>query len=506
MKNKIDTKEIGSIIKRMREDSGLTQEDFAKKLKTSQSAVARIESGGQNITTELISNISSLLGKNFVKIENSTDDFEINGGRELHGKIQTNTSKNGALGLFCASLLNKNETTLHGIPKIEEISRIIEIFESIGVKIKWVGNNSVIISPPKRFNINNLNKQSAGRIRSVIMMIGALIHHEKNFQIPHAGGCNMGHRTISAHRYGLESLGVKIETKEDCYKISTKNLKSSEIIMYESSDTATENLIIASSLIKGITTLKFTTPNYQVQEVCFFLEKCGVKIDGIGTTNLVIHGVEEINKEIEYYNSEDPTESMTFISSAIVTNSNLKITRCPIDFISLELLKLEKMGLKYKKSEIYLSKNGKTKLCDISIFKSKLKALKDKIHASPYPGINTDNLPFFVPIATVTDGETLIHDWMWENRAIYFTELNRLGANITLADPHRVLIKGKTDLKGAQIVCPPALRPSMMIMVAMLGAKGKSILRNVYAITRGYEDIAGRLNAIGANIKILNQF
>ena len=140
---------------------------------------------------------------------------------------------------------------------------------------------------------------------------------------------------------------------------------------------------------------------------------------------------------------------------------------------------------------------------DIEIFPSKLKALDDKIHPAPYPGINIDNLPFFVPIALSARGQTLIHDWVYENRAIYFTELNRLGANISLADPHRVYVSGAAKLKSAQIVCPPALRPAMVILIGMLGAEGTSILRNVYMINRGYEEIAERLNSIGANITII---
>jgi UDP-N-acetylglucosamine 1-carboxyvinyltransferase len=129
--------------------------------------------------------------------------------------------------------------------------------------------------------------------------------------------------------------------------------------------------------------------------------------------------------------------------------------------------------------------------------------LHDKIHANLYPGINIDNLPFFVPIAIKARGQTLIHDWFYEVRMIYMTELNRLGANVTLADQHRLYIEGGTPLKPAQIVCPPALRPSMVILIAMLAANGKSILRNVYMINRGYEEIAERLNSIGADIKIL---
>jgi UDP-N-acetylglucosamine 1-carboxyvinyltransferase len=438
------------------------------------------------------------------KVKAETLDFEITGRQKLKGSIPTNASKNGALGLFCASLLNKGITTLHRIPRIQEIFRLIEIFESIGIKVEWIGSNSVKIMPPKKFKLNNIDTESASRIRSVLMLIGPLIHHEKNFKIPHSGGCKMGQRTIAAHRYGLEELGVKIVTKENSYEIKTGKLKGGEIVMYEASDTAAENLIMAAALIPETTIIKYAPPNYQVQEVCFFLEQCGVKIEGIGTTTITVHGVSEINNNIEHYNSEDPIESMMFLSAAIVTNSELTITRCPIDFLELELIKLERMGLKYKTSPVYLSKNIRTRLVDITVYPSKLISLPDKIHAQPYPGINTDNLPFFVPIATQAKGTTMIHDWMWENRAVYFTELNRLGANITLADPHRVFVQGPTPLLANQVVCPPALRPAMIIMIAMIGAEGTSILRNVYSINRGYENISERLNKIGAKIKILN--
>lgn len=311
----------------------------------------------------------------------------------------------------------------------------------------------------------------------------------------------MGERTISAHRHAFHDFGIHIKTVNNKYLVSSKILKPANIVMYEASDTAAENAIMMAALIPGITKISFAPPNYQVQEVCFFLQKLGVKIEGVGTTTLKVHGLKEINQNVEYHNSEDPIESMMFISAAVVTNSKLKIERCPIDFLALELLKLKVMGLKYKISKEYLALNENTKLVDITVFPSKLFAPRDKIHALPYPGINSDNLPFFVPIATQALGSTLIHDWMWENRAIYFTELNHLGANITLADPHRVFVTGPTVLKSAQIVCPPALRPAMIILIAMLAAPGTSILRNVYSINRGYEDVVERLNSIGALIE-----
>ncbi|MEI7765685.1 MAG: UDP-N-acetylglucosamine 1-carboxyvinyltransferase [bacterium] len=495
-------KQIGEFIKDLREQRGLTQEEFAKELGTSQSAVVRMEKGEQNFSTEILSKISIVLNHKLVCINDSID-FQVKGGKKLNGSIKTNFSKNGSVGLLCASLLNRGITTLHGIARIEEVNRVIEILESIGVQVKWQDQNTVIVTPPKKFNIEKINIESAIKTRSIVMFIGPLIHALQSFALPHAQGCNLGKRTIAGHTYALEEYGIKIKTTAHNYEISSKKIKPAKIVMYESGDTACENALTAAALIPGITTISFASANYMVQEICFFLEALGVKIDGIGTSTLTVHGIKEINKNIEYWNSEDPIESMMFISACIVTDSKLTITRCPIDFLSLELEKLKRMNLKYKILKRYYSYNDRTKLADIEIFPSKLKALADKIHSNPYPGINIDNLPFFVPIAIRAKGQTMIHDWVYENRAIYFTELNRLGADITLADPHRVYIQGGTPLKPAQVVCPPALRPSMIILISMLAAPGTSILRNVYMISRGYEEIAERLNSIGADIKIL---
>ena len=443
--------------------------------------------------------------------QSEKDDFEIEGGHKLSGQITVNASKNGAMHLFAAALVNQGKTTLHNIPRIEEVNRFIEVFKSIGVKVSWMGRHTVSIEPPKKFNVSHINSRATGKIRSALMLIGPLSARLRSFNLPHIGGCKMGERTIAAHRFALEDLGLKIVTKENYYAISTSGKCKREVVMFEASDTGTTNTILRAAVLPALpsgrpqkTVIDFAQQNYMVLEVCYFLKKLGIKIEGIGTKTLTITGNPNINTDIEYHNSEDPIEAMLFVAAAVVTRSKLSIKRVPIDFLKVELLKLAKMGLKYSVSKVYLSKNKETKLVDLMISPSKLKALHDKIHAQPYPGINTDNLPFFVPIATQSLGTTLIHDWMWEDRAVFFTELNRLGASVRLADPHRVFIDGPTKLKGAQIVCPPALRPAVMLLVAMLGAEGKSVLRNVYAIRRGYEDIVGRLNKIGAKIKLLN--
>lgn len=497
-----DQEKIGLFIKKLREEKGMTQGEFSEKLKTSQSAVARIEAGNQNVTIEQLMKIGEVLKHNIVSIQD-TIDFKVEGGRKLKGTIATNTSKNGAINMMVAALVNSGTTTLRDIPHIEEVYRYKELLESVGVKIRWTHNDTALeITPPKKLTFSKINKQAAEKIRS-FTFAGAFIHFTDSFSLPHSGGCKMGERTVASHKYALDYLGVQVVTKENHYEISYKELSPGVIPLYESSDTGAITALIAASRIEGATVIKFAPPNYQVQDVCFLLQSFGVQIDGIGTTTLTVHGKKTINLTVEHYNSEDPIESMFFIAAGIVTKSKLTVTRCPIDFLTLEIEKLKRMGLVYKQSKSYLSKNNKTVLVDITLFPSELVAPYDKIHTQPFPGINNDNLPFFVPICCFAHGQTLIHDWTWENRAIYFTELNRLGADIKLLDPHRALITGIKRLRGAQIVSPPALRPTAIILIAMLAAEGTSMLRNVYSIKRGYADIAERLNSIGAKITVL---
>ncbi len=497
--------DIGTRIADVRETLGLTQTDLAKKLKTTQSAIARIESGKQNVSADMLKRIGKALGKNLITLSPGTVNVQITGGKKLSGTIQTNTSKNGAVGLLCASLLNKGTTTLHGMPRIEEVHRLIEVLQSIGVKVEWI-KNSVRITPPARINLAKIDIEAAKRTRSIVMFIGPLIHRMNTFALPQSGGCKLGSRTVRPHFYALEEFGVDIKVTEDAYKVSVKHKQPSEIILYESGDTVTENALMAAALFKGTTIIKYCSANYMVQEMCVFLEALGVKIDGIGTTTLTVTGVPEIKKNIEYYLAEDPTDSMFFLATAIVTNSSLTLTRCPIEFLELELLTLKKMGFKYTQSKPYLGKNGQVKLVDITTKPSKLVAVSEKIHSRPYPGINADNLPFFAVIATQVSGQTLIHDWMYEKRAIYFTELDKLGGDTVLADPHRIYITGPSKLRGTELVCPPALRPATILLIAMLGAEGRSVLRNIYSINRGYEKLVERLTTLGASIAYLDEF
>jgi UDP-N-acetylglucosamine 1-carboxyvinyltransferase len=496
---------IGHRIADMRETKGITQAELAKKLKTTQSAIARIESGKQNVSADMLKRIGNALGKNLITLSPGTVNIQIEGGKKLAGTIETNTSKNGAVGLLCASLLNRGTTTLHRMPRIEEVHRIIEVLESIGVRVEWKGSG-VVITPPKKFSLNKIDVEAAKKTRSIVMFIGPLMHLLNSFSLPQSGGCKLGSRTVMPHFYALQNFGVDIKTTEKAYEIKTNFTSPEEIILYESGDTVTENALFAAAKNPHTTTIKYASANYMVQEVCTFLSLLGVKIEGFGTTTLKVTGVKEINQNVEYTLSEDPTDSMFFLAAAIVTKSAITITRCPIEFLELELLKLEKMGFQYKKSKPYFSHNGVTKLVDITTKPSDLKALHEKIHPSVYPGLNIDNLPFFAVIATQAEGQTLIHDWVYEKRAIYFTELDKLGAETVLADPHRIYITGPSALKATELICPPALRPATILLIAMLAASGRSVLRNIYSINRGYEKLIERLSSIGAKVSYLDEF
>jgi UDP-N-acetylglucosamine 1-carboxyvinyltransferase len=486
-------------------------------------------------------------------------DFVIEGGHKLSGTTVVNASKNGAMGLMCAALLNRKATTLKNIPRIEEVNRIIEVMNSIGIATVWMDAKTLKITPPETIDMSGINRESAAKTRTILMFMGALVHRKDLFQnsypnhteqqnitesmryeaetmkkshrtelygegfedasnkvardpamfcrfeIPHSQGCKLGERTAAAHIYALKEMGVSIEVKTDRYIVTHNGLNNADFPMFEAGDTACENALLAAALIPGTTTIRFASSNYMVQDVCLFLQQCGVKIEGVGTSTLIVHGIEKIDQEIEFSNSEDPIEAMMFIAAAATTESELTIQRIPIDFLTLELYRLKLMGLHYDQSPVYLSYNGHTRLVDVTLYPSKFHALPEKIHALPYPGINMDNLPFFVPIAIKAEGDTMIHDWSYENRAIYYMEMTKLGAEMILADPHRVYIKGTGRFKPAEVVAPAALRPAVIVLLGMLAAPGESILRNVYMINRGYEEIAQRLNALGAKITVIKE-
>jgi UDP-N-acetylglucosamine 1-carboxyvinyltransferase len=498
---------IGALVHETRVSRGMTQTQLADALGTSQSAVNRIEKGGQNVSLEMLARIGEVLSSDIVSLNTSGSNLRIHGGKKLSGSIEVKTSKNAAVALLCAALINKGTTTLRRVARIEEVNRIIEVLNSIGVKTKWIdGTNDLVLTPPAKLKLETMDVEAAKKTRTVIMFLGPLLHQNSSFRLPYAGGCSLGTRTVEPHLSGLRAFGLQVEAKTNYYQATVeKRTPDRAIILTERGDTVTENVLMAAALHDGTTIIRNASPNYMVQDLCFFLQKLGVKIEGIGTTALHVTGLKSIKKNIEYYPSEDPIEAMSFIAAAVVTSSELTIKRAPIEFLELELATLAEMGLLYTLTDEYAANNGKTRLVDVTIHRSSLKAPKDKLHALPFPGINMDNLPFLGLIATVAKGRTLVHDWSYENRAIYFLELTKLNATVEMLDPHRVYITGPTKWKAADVVAPPALRPTVVVLLAMLAAPGTSTLRKVYQMDRGYEQLAIRLNTIGADIETFRE-
>jgi UDP-N-acetylglucosamine 1-carboxyvinyltransferase len=427
----------------------------------------------------------------------------INGGRKLRGEIINQSAKNSAEALLCASVMIKGPVVLTDVPRIEGVKRILELLSSIGVKIKQSGT-TVHLDASADLNLAKMDQNAAEVTRTSLLLLGALAAREKKYKLYKSGGCHLGERTVRPHLYALQKLGVNVVSTDCHYEVeNSRPLRASHIVLYESGDTTTENAIMAAVLAPGVTTLKMASANYQVQDLCHFLNSVDAKISGIGTTTLTIIGVKKLRAPKEYPVMPDPIVAMTFIAAAITTGSNLIIKNCPLEFLELELYKLEIMGQKLFIKNERLSKNGKFKIVDIEIVSSKLTALPDKIYGRPFPGLNIDNLPLFIPILTQARGRTMVHDWAYENRAVYALELQKLGAKITLLDPHRVWVEGPTELVPADMVCPPALRPAVNLLIAMLAASGKSVLRDTHVIDRGYENLYDILNKAGAEIKIV---
>lgn len=490
---------IGAYIAQLRKQQNLTQAQFAKKLKTSQSAVVRMEKGDQNFSTEMLAKIGAILKRDLITVSEGVTHFRVQGGKQLSGVAKAHTAQNSAIAALFASLLNQEQTILRSIPAIEEIQKLITIFEAIGITIERNGE-TVTVRPPKTLKLSNLNEEHISNTRSAILLLGILPHYARTFSLPLVSHYQRKGRSLLPHLYVLEQFGMTVTQTPEELIIDSRHCRPGTILLSEASDLATENAVLLAASLPGTSTIKFASANYQVQDLCVLLRHMGVSIEGIGTSQLTITGSKAINKPISYTPSEDPIEAMTMIAAGTVTQSHITIQRSPIEFLELELMKLKHMNLNFSITNRTTALNGHTQLADITIKPSTLTASPEPIHPMPYPGINIDNLPLFVPIATQAQGKTLIHDWVHTNRAIHFLELNKLGASITYADQHRIFVEGRTPLRGADIICPPDLRPSSFLLIAMLAADGVSTLRNVYTINRGFEEAVLNLNSLGASI------
>ncbi|MGY2063922.1 helix-turn-helix domain-containing protein [Blastococcus sp. SYSU DS0619] len=497
---------IGALVRDARRHRGLTQQQLADRLSTSQSAVARIEQGSQNLTLDFLGRLSAALDSELISLGPAGPaHLRVTGGRPLRGRVAVKSSKNAAVALLCAALLNRGRTTLRNVSRIVEVERILDVLRSIGVSATWdEEGHDLTLLVPEELDLDGIDADAARRTRSIIMFLGPLLHREATFRLPYAGGCDLGTRTVQPHMIALRPFGLEIEAHAGEYQARVEGPGAADrtIVLTERGDTVTENALLAAARADGTTTIRNASSNYMVQDLCLYLQLLGVGVEGLGSTTLVVHGRPVLDADVDYTISEDPVEAMSLLTAGIVTGSELTVARAPVEFLEVELAVLAEMGLRYDLSPEYLADNGHTRLADITIHPSELKAPIDKVHPMPFPGLNIDNLPFFAVIAAQAHGSTLIHDWVYDNRAIHLSDLTRLGADVRLLDPHRVLVTGPTRWSSAEVVCPPALRPAVCILLAMLAAKGTSVLRNVDIIARGYEQLYERLVEMGADIEV----
>ncbi len=425
--------------------------------------------------------------------------FIIQGGNHLQGSIKVAGFKNAATPIIAASVLCKDKVKLHNVPVIEDVKKMIQILVSMGSQVVWTDKNSIEIDN-SQLDPEKLDMELVKTMRSSILLMGALVSRFGKLKTREPGGCQIGARSLDAHLMGFEQLGIDIKTEGKFYILEKSRPSAATITMSEFSVTGTENMVMAAALNHGKIVLNIAAADPSVQDLCWFLKSMGAEIDGVGTHTLVIKGVKVLHST-EYHIMPDPIETGTFICLAGATRSDLTILNCAPQFMALELEKYKEVGLKidinYHSGE---SKNKEYRLADLKVSgKVDLKAIK-KIHDMPYPGFAADLLQPFAVLMTQAEGTSLVHDWMYDGRMKYVAELKKMGANIVVSDPHRVIIIGPSPLFGKEITSFD-LRAGATLIIAALAATGTSVVDNIYQVDRGYEALDIRLSALGAKIE-----
>ncbi len=281
---------IGHLIRDARKHRELTQVQLADTLGTSQSAINRIERGHQNLTLDMLARIGEALDSEIVSLGVSGPmHLRVVGGTTLSGSITVKSSKNAGVALLCAAMLNKGRTTLRKVARIEEVNRILEVLASIGFRYTWQGDDHDLeLQPPDRLDLSSIDEEAARRTRSIIMFLGPLLHDRDSFELPYAGGCDLGRRTVEPHMSALRPFGLEVKATEGSYhaEVNPAVQPTRPIVLTERGDTVTENVLLAAARHPGTTVIRNASPNYMVQDLCFFLTELGVRVEGIGTTTL----------------------------------------------------------------------------------------------------------------------------------------------------------------------------------------------------------------------------
>lgn len=413
--------------------------------------------------------------------------FVIKGGKPLKGKIRVSGNKNAILPIMAATILTKEECVLENVPKIHDVLTMGEILKDLGAEIKGLGTERLVINT-KKVKKYHLHPTLVQRLRASILLLAPLLARFGKAHLRHPGGCIVGRRAVGTHFEALEALGAKTITGEEDYESEVKKTHPANIFLDEASVTATENALMLASTVSGATVIEDAASEPHVEDLAMFLSTMGAKIEGAGTNRITIKGMKNLRGG-KHKIAPDYIDVGTFAIASAITKGRVSIDGINKDHLLMILLYFQRMGVRYKIK-------GNT----LTVFPSKLVAPKGKIQTRPWPGFPTDLMSPMIVLATQAEGVTLCHDWMYESRMFFVDKLITMGANITLCDPHRVLITGPTELRGKELESPD-IRAGMALVLAALCAKGKSAISNVEMIERGYEDIELRLKSLGADIK-----
>ena len=414
--------------------------------------------------------------------------FVVTGGRKLEGEINLSGNKNSALKLIPAALLVSSPTTLTNVPAISDVKVMVELLKGLGAKVDY--RNHTLTVDPSGLNSFTPNPNLCARIRaSVVLAAPLLVRFGKTVVTP-PGGDQIGDRFLDTHFSMMQKMGVEMERKNGQFFLSWKKKIGGNIFLEEASVTATEMALMMGTAIKGGVTLENAATEPHVTDLGTMLNKMGANIKGLGTGTISISGGNL--KGVGYKVMPDHIEGGTFMIASAITGGHIKIT----DFIpqhhKMALINLASMGVNYKLGDNF-----------IEVFPSKLVATRKKFKAQPWPGFPTDLMSPFIVLATQTEGMVLCHDWMYEWRMFFVDDLIGMGANIFIADPHRVIISGPTKLMADRLYCKD-IRAGISIILAAMTTSGTSEINNVEYVERGYEDIEGRLKLLGADIKRVN--
>lgn len=415
------------------------------------------------------------------------DYFEIIGGKKLRGEIDVRGSKNATTPILAATLLTKEECVLSNIPLIEDVFRMLEILESLGAEVKWLGERKISVKAenirPEKIDVEKIKK-----MRSSILLLGSLSARFDKFKLYHPGGCVIGARPVGTHFDALRQMGVEIAQKEKFYLVNAKKRKTAKVVLRELSVTATENAMMLAANLPKKTIIKIAACEPHVEDLGKFLVSMGAKIKGLGTHTLEIIGSKNL-RGAKHSIIPDANEAATFLIMGVATGSPIKVKNAIENHLDLVLEKLKEFGADFKIGKNYIE----------VVPAKKLKAIA-KIDTRTYPGIPSDIQAPLGILATQAEGETLMHDTLFEGRFNYIGEIKKMGANAKVVDTHQVLIIGPTKLRGNGIKSFD-LRAGASLIIAALLAEGKTIIKDIYQVDRGYEKIEDRLQKLGAEIK-----